>query len=148
MRRLRSLARRIAEWSLDLGGTPHDPCVSPASGYVSLALVKYSSEGGPGPRYNMEEVPGSSTLIRLIVHGYHLYPMPLFSEAGDKETRGMDLPPPSKQPGQSPLPPPFKYTPLPQPEYQWRPASEKTHLGLWYKVRGHGLGTRRMWRPL
>jgi hypothetical protein len=32
--------------------------VSPAYGYVSLALVKYSNEGGPGPRYNMKEVPG------------------------------------------------------------------------------------------
>jgi hypothetical protein len=35
--------------------------VSPAYGYVSLALVKYSNEGGPGPRYNMKEDPGSST---------------------------------------------------------------------------------------
>jgi hypothetical protein len=54
--------------------------VSPAYGYVSLALVKYSNEGGPGPRYNMKEVPGSSTLIMLVVHAY---PMSLFSEAGD-----------------------------------------------------------------
>jgi hypothetical protein len=57
---------------------------------ISLALVKYSNEGGPGPRYNMKEVPGSILLIMLIVHAY---PMPLFSEAGDKETRGMDPPP-------------------------------------------------------
>jgi hypothetical protein len=33
--------------------------VSPAYGHVSLALVKCSNEGGPGPRYNMKEVPGS-----------------------------------------------------------------------------------------
>ncbi len=29
--------------------------VSLAYGNVSLALVKYSNEGGPGPRYNMKE---------------------------------------------------------------------------------------------
>ncbi len=57
-------------------------------------------------------------------------------------------PPPPEQPGQNPLPPPFRYTPLPQPEYQWRPASEKTHFGLGYKVRGHGLSKRRMRRSL
>jgi hypothetical protein len=71
--------------------------VSPAYGYVSLALVKHSNEGGPGPRYNMKEDPGSSTLTMLAVHAYHLYLMPLFSEAGDKRTRGMDLPPPPHQ---------------------------------------------------
>jgi hypothetical protein len=37
----------------------------------------------------MKEVPGSILLIMLVVHAY---PMPLFSEAGDKETSGMDLP--------------------------------------------------------
>jgi hypothetical protein len=42
-------------------------CVSPAYGYVSLALVKYSNEGGPGPRNNMKEVPGS-ILIMLVVN--------------------------------------------------------------------------------
>ncbi len=55
---------------------------------VSLALVNYSNEGGPGPRYNMKEGPGS-ILIMLVVHAYR---EPLFSEAGDKETRGVDLP--------------------------------------------------------
>jgi hypothetical protein len=63
--------------------------VSPAYGYVSLALVKYSNEGGPGPRYNMKEVPGTN-LIMLVVHGY---PMPLSSEAGDQETSSVGLPP-------------------------------------------------------
>ena len=82
--------------------------VSPAYGYVSLALVKCSNEGGPGPRYNMKEDPGSSTLIMLKVHGCHLYLMPPFSEAGDNRNRRMGLPPPppSEQPGQSPLRPP------------------------------------------
>ncbi len=80
--------------------------VSPAYGNVSLALVKYSNEGGPGPRYNMKEVPGS-ILIMLAVHAY---PMPLFSEAGDQDTSSVAFPPPppppSDQPGQGPLPPP------------------------------------------
>ncbi len=49
--------------------------VSPAYGYASLALVKCSNEGGPGPRYNMKEVPGSSTLTMLMMHGYHLVPL-------------------------------------------------------------------------
>ncbi len=47
--------------------------VSPAYGYIALALVKCSNEGGPGPRYNMKEDPGSSFLSMLVVHGYHLY---------------------------------------------------------------------------
>ncbi len=55
-----------------------DTYVSPAYGYVSLALVKYCKEGGPGPRYNMKEVPGSILMV------LHAYPMPLFSEAGDQ----------------------------------------------------------------
>ncbi len=80
--------------------------VSPAYGYVSLALVKCSNEGGPGPRYNMKEDPGSSSLTMLLVHGYQLYLMPLFSEAGDWETSVDPLPPPPDQPGQSPLPSP------------------------------------------
>ena len=76
--------------------------MSPAYGYVSLALVMHSNEGGPGPRYNMKEDPGSSTLIMLVVHAYHPYPMPLFSEAGDKRTRGMDLPPYRSNLGKAP----------------------------------------------
>jgi hypothetical protein len=24
---------------------------------------------------------------------------------------------------------------------------EKTHFGLWFEVKGQGLGKRRMWRP-
>jgi hypothetical protein len=67
--------------------------VSPADGYDLLALVKHSNEGGPGPRYNMKEDPGSSTLIMLKVHGCHLYLMPRFSEAGDNRNRRMGLPP-------------------------------------------------------
>jgi hypothetical protein len=44
--------------------------VSPAYGDISLALVEYSNEGGPGSSYNMKEVPGS-TLIMRAVHVYH-----------------------------------------------------------------------------
>ncbi len=78
--------------------------VSPAYGNVSLALVKYSNEGGPGPRYNMKEVPGS-TLIMLVVHAY---PVPLFSEAGGKETRGW-ISPFIRATWARPPPAPFKY---------------------------------------
>ena len=82
--------------------------MSPASGYVSLALVKYSNEGGPGPRYNMKEVPGSSTLIMLVVHAY---PMPLFSEAGDQETSSVGLPPHQSNLGKAPSRPLQVHTP-------------------------------------
>ncbi len=80
--------------------------MSPAGGYDVLALVKHSNEGGPGPRYNMKEDPGSSTLIMLKVPGCHLYLMPRFSEAGDNRNKRRSPPPPSGQPGQGPLPPP------------------------------------------
>ncbi len=86
-------------------------CVSPASGYVSLALVKYSNEGGPGPRYNMKEDPGSSTLIMLVVHAYHPYLMPLLSEAGDKETSSVGLPPAQSNLGKAPSRPLEVHTP-------------------------------------
>jgi hypothetical protein len=82
-------------------------CVSPAYGYVSLALVKHSNEG-PGPRYNMKEDPGSSTLIMLVVHAY---PMPLFSEAGDKETSSAGLPPHQSNLGKAPSRPLQVHTP-------------------------------------
>ena len=82
--------------------------MSPTIGYVSLALVKYSNEGGPGPRYNMKEVPGSSTLIMLVVHAY---PVPLFSEAGDKETKGVDLPLHQSNLGKAPSRPLQVHTP-------------------------------------
>jgi hypothetical protein len=99
--------------------------VSPAYGFSALALVKCSNEGGPGPRHNMKEDPGTFTLIMKREHGCHLYLMPWFSESGDNRNRRLGLPPPPEQPGQSPLPPPFKYTPLPQPEYQWRPDDQR-----------------------
>ena len=85
--------------------------MSPAYGYIALALVKCSNEGGPGPRYNMKEDPGSSTLIMLVVHAYHPYPMPLFSEAGDKETTSAGLPPHQSNLGKAPSRPLQVHTP-------------------------------------
>ena len=86
--------------------------MSPADGYDLLALVKHSNKGGPGPRYNMKEDPGSYTLIMLKVHGCHL---PRFSEAGDNRNRRMGLPPiratrtePPPTPFQVHTPPPAK----------------------------------------
>ncbi len=81
--------------------------MSPAYGDLSLALVKYSNEGGPGPRYNMKEVPGS-TLIMLVVHAY---PEPLSSEAGDQETSNVGLPPHQSNLGKAPSRPLQVHTP-------------------------------------
>jgi hypothetical protein len=85
--------------------------VSPAYSYVSLALVKCSNKGGPGPRYNRKEAPGSSTLTMLVGHGYHLYLMPLFSEAGDKEPVWTPSPPPQTNLGRAPSLPLQVHTP-------------------------------------
>ena len=71
--------------------------VSPAYGYVLLALVKHSNEGGPGPRYNMKEDPGSSILSMLVVYGYHLVPTPppakmkIETRLGGNHTSASDL---------------------------------------------------------
>jgi len=43
--------------------------VPPAYGFSALALVKCSNEGGPGPRHNMKEDPGTFTLIMKREHG-------------------------------------------------------------------------------
>jgi hypothetical protein len=32
-------------------------CVPPTYGYIALALVKCSNDGGPGPRHNMKKDP-------------------------------------------------------------------------------------------
>jgi hypothetical protein len=55
------------------------PHVSPAYGYIALALVKCSNDGGPGPRHSMKEDPGSSIFGMLVVYGCYLYLLPLFS---------------------------------------------------------------------
>ncbi len=115
--------------------------------HLLLALVMHSNEGGPGPRYNMKEDPGSSTLIMLKEYGCHLYLMPRFSESGDNRNRRMGLPPSSGQPGQSPLPPPSGTYSTPCQSVGWGQPRKKSHFSLWFEVRGHGLGKRRMWRP-
>ncbi len=106
-----------------------------------IGIVKCSNEGGPGPRYNMKEIPGSSTLTMLVVYVYHLYLMPLFSEAGDEETSSVGLPPPPpEQPGQSPLPPPSGTYSTPCKEEDRGQARWKSHFSLWFEVGGHRLG--------
>jgi len=88
--------------------------VSPEYGFSALALVKCSNEGGPGPRHNMKEDPGTFTLIMRREHGCHLYLMPWFSEAGDNRNRRMGLPPPTRAARTEPPPTPFQvHTPPP-----------------------------------
>ncbi len=81
--------------------------VSPAYGDISFYFVKYSNEGGPGPSYNMKEVPGS-TLIMLAVR---VYPEPFSWEAGDKKTSGVDLPLHQSKLGKAPSHPLLGHTP-------------------------------------
>jgi hypothetical protein len=121
--------------------------VSPAYGFSALALVKCSNEGGPGPRHNMKEDPGTSTRIMKREHGQEVPcdPGQVTSILGSTSP---PLPPPPTRAARTEHPPtPFQRT-HPSPEYHWRPASEKTHFGLGYKIRGHGMGKRRMRRPL
>jgi hypothetical protein len=52
----------------------HYTCTAyPTYGYIALALVKCSNDGGPGPRHNMKEDPGSSIFGMLVVYGCYLY---------------------------------------------------------------------------
>jgi len=46
--------------------------VLPAYGYIELALVKCSNDGGPGPRHNMKGDPRSSIFSMLVVYYLHL----------------------------------------------------------------------------
>ncbi len=57
------------------------------------------------------------------------------------------VPPPPEQPGQSPLTPPSSTHSSPRQGVSWGWPRKKTHFSLWFEVRGHGLGKRRMWRP-
>ena len=87
--------------------------VSPAYGFSALALVKCSNEGGPGPRHNMKEDPGTFTLIMKREHGCHLYLMPWFSESGDNRNRRMGLPPHQSNQDRTPSHPLQVHTPPP-----------------------------------
>jgi hypothetical protein len=62
-----------------------------------------------------------------LVHGYHLYLMPLFSEAGDWKTSVDPLPPTSDQPGLSP-PLPLGVPTPPPAKMKVRPASVEITL--------------------
>ena len=87
--------------------------MSPAYGDFALALVMHSNEGGPGPRHNMKEDPGTFTLIMRREHGCHLYLMPWFSEAGDNRNRRMGLPPHQSNQDRAPSHPLLVPTPPP-----------------------------------
>ena len=67
--------------------------VSPAYGYIGLALVKCSNDGGPGPRHNMKEDPGSSIFSMLVVYGYYLHLLPSSQNQVTGRTSGDPLPP-------------------------------------------------------
>ncbi len=121
------------------GSESADPClwlmdpaifiiVSPAYGYGLLALVNHSNEGGPGPRYNMKEDPGSSTLIMKREHG-HGVPCDPGQVIRILRCTSPPLPlPPIRATRAEPPPTPFKYILLPLPKCQLRPASEEITL--------------------
>jgi hypothetical protein len=84
--------------------------VSPAYGFIELALVKCSNDGGPGPRHNMKGDPGSSIFSMLVAYYLHLL------TSSENQVTGRisgDPPPPSNQHGPSPPPSPLGYVPRP-----------------------------------
>ncbi len=101
--------------------------VSPAYGYIGSALVKCSNDGGPGPRYNRKEDPGSYIFGMLVVYYLHL-----LTSSKNQVTRRIsgDPLPPSNQPGLSPPPHPLGYMLHPLQKMKERPASEKSYFGL------------------
>jgi hypothetical protein len=96
----------------------------------------------------MKEDPGTSTLIMKKEHGPEVPCDPGLVTRILGSASPLSLPPHQGSQDRTPSHPLSEDTPLPQPEYHWRPASEKTHFGLGYKIRGHGMGKRRMRRPL
>jgi len=91
-------------------------CVSPAYGFSALALVKCSNEECPGPRHNMKEDPGTSTLIMKGEHGQEVPCDPGQVTTILGRTCPPLLPPPPGHSGQNTLPPPFRgHTPPPAP---------------------------------
>ena len=88
--------------------------VSPRYGYIGLALVKCSNEGGPGPRYNRKEDPGSSIFSMLVVYGYYLHLLPSSSQNQVTGRTSVDPLPPFRPVWAKPLPlPPGVPTPPP-----------------------------------
>jgi hypothetical protein len=88
--------------------------VSPAYGHIKSALVKCSNEEGPGPRHNMKEDPGTSTLIMKGEHGQEVPcdPGQVTSILGS--TCPPLPPPPPGQPGQRPTTPLHRADPFPR----------------------------------
>ncbi len=96
--------------------------MSPAYGFIALALVKCSNEGGPGPRYNRKEDPGSSIFSMLVVYGYYLHLLPSSQNQVTGRT-SVDPLPPFRPVWAKPLPlPPGVPTPPPA-KMKERPAS-------------------------
>ena len=102
--------------------------VSPTYGYIGLALVKCSNEGGPGPRYNRKEDPGSSIFSMLVVYWYYLHLLTSSENQVTGRISGDPLPP--FKPRWAEPPPPLGYIPRPLQKMNQRPASEKSHFSL------------------
>jgi hypothetical protein len=101
--------------------------VPPTYGYIALALVKCSNDGGPGPRHNMKEDPGSSIFSMLVVYGYYLHLLTSSQNQVTGRTSGDPLPPLRPAWAKHPLLPLLVPTPPPAKMNQ-RPASEKITL--------------------
>jgi hypothetical protein len=105
--------------------------VPSAYGCFSLALVMRSNEGGPGPRHNMKEDPGSSTLIIKREHGQEV-PCNPGQVIRILRCTSPPLPlPPIRATRAEPPPTPFRYILLPLPKCQLRPASEERGRRPW-----------------
>jgi hypothetical protein len=107
---------------------PYMHIVPPAYGDFSLALVMHSNEGGPGPRHNMKEDPGTSTLITKREHGQEV-PCDPRQVTRVLRCHSPPLPlPPIRAARAEPPPTPFWYLLYPLPKCQLRPASEENTL--------------------
>jgi len=78
-----------------------------------LALVKCSNEGGPGPRYNRKEDPGSSIFSMLVVYGYYLHLLTSSENQVTGRISGDPLPPFKPTWAEPPPLPPGVRTPPP-----------------------------------
>jgi hypothetical protein len=67
--------------------------VSPAYSYIGSALIKCSNDGGPGPRYNRKEDPGSSIFSMLMVYGCYLHLLTSSEKQVTGRISGDPLPP-------------------------------------------------------
>ncbi len=94
-----------------------------------MALVKFSNEGGAGPRYNMKGDPGSSIFSMLVVYGYYLHLLTSSQNQVTGRISGDPLPP-FKPTWAEPTPSPLGYIPRPLQKMKERPASEKSYFGL------------------